>query len=181
MQDPLGRCPKARSHTVRRDTPAHRLPRRWARWRPARSHAARFEPRDQVFGQPVFAVPKMGASRDIEPQAAGRGGRRSGGIALRPGGKRSQGLLNGFRLSIGANKLGIHGERIRQRLMQMKPCADGRLVESGDAADVAVLFKKSERLAPLCGRGPLQPRKRHREVRQPHEHGPLCCLRRLNH
>jgi hypothetical protein len=48
-------------------------------------NAARFKPRDQVFGKLVFAAPEMGASCDIEPQAAWRGRSGGGTVALRPG------------------------------------------------------------------------------------------------
>src|SRR5208337_247083 len=69
--------------------------------------AARFEPRDQVFGKPVFAAPEVSASRNIEPQAAWQGRGGGGAVTLHPAGKRGQSFLNGFRFGIGADKLGV--------------------------------------------------------------------------
>ena len=51
-------------------------------------NAARFKPRDQVFGKPVFAAPEMGASRNIEPEARRRGRGGGGAVTLRPGRER---------------------------------------------------------------------------------------------
>ena len=42
-----------------------------------------------------------------------------------------------------------------------------------------MLLKKRERLVGLRERGASAARKRHREVRQPHEHGPLRALSHL--
>ena len=52
--------------------------------------------------------------------------------------------MHRFRFGVGAGKLGIDRKRIRQRLMQIKPGADGKLVEGRDAADVAMLSQGAQ-------------------------------------
>ncbi len=128
-------------------------------------NAARCEPGEQIFGKLSLAAKEMGASRNIEPQSEAVRGRGGWAIMLGPGGQGRQRLLAGFRFGTGNAEFRINSERIGQRLMEIKPSPDGRLVESCYSADRAVLFNKSERLSWLRERGLFQTGKAHREVR----------------